>query len=173
MNDFLDRQLTVMLKAVADFRAGRIQLNDLVQHIEGVSDVIQMDAWNDRIYPVVLALEQINAMAIDARRGLTVDEGVDVAAALSELEAHVQAFRAGLWKHGADSEPSNVRENKAKGDKAEDEVVADLEAAGRQVDRQVRKDTPFGPRVIGIEVKDKDGNVLGGQPFKGPPARIG
>jgi hypothetical protein len=96
MNDFLDRQLTVMLKAVADFRAGRIQLNDLVQHIEGVSDVIQMDAWNDRIYPVVLALEQINAMAIDARRGLTVDEGVDVAAALSELEAHVQAFRAGL-----------------------------------------------------------------------------
>ena len=94
MSDFLDRQLTVMLKAVTDFRAGRLQLNDLVQHIEGVSDVIQVDAWKDRIYPVVLVLEQINAMAINARRGLTADETVDVAAALSELEAHVHAFRA-------------------------------------------------------------------------------
>lgn len=39
------------------------------------------------------------------------------------------------------------------------------------MDRQVRKDTPFGTRVIDIEVKDKDGNVLGGIEVKAGDSR--
>lgn len=73
---------------------------------------------------------------------------------------------------GADSEKgSNVRDNNSKGKKAEDEVASDLEGAGRQTERQVRKDTPFGPRVIDIEVKDKDGNVKGGVEVKSGKSR--
>jgi hypothetical protein len=73
---------------------------------------------------------------------------------------------------GADSEKgSNVRENNSKGTKAEDEVASDLEGEGRQTERQVRKDTPFGQRVIDIEVKDKDGNVLGGVEVKSGNSR--
>lgn len=75
-------------------------------------------------------------------------------------------------KGGADSkEGSNVRENNSKGKKAEGEVASDLKGEGRQTDRQVRKDTPFGPRVIDIEVKDKDGNVLGGVEVKSGNSR--
>lgn len=77
----------------------------------------------------------------------------------------------GLFSEGADSEGSNIRDNRSKGQKAEDEVAAVLEGAGRDVDRQVRKDTPFGPRVIDIEVKDKDGNVLGGVEVKSGKSR--
>jgi RHS repeat-associated protein len=68
-------------------------------------------------------------------------------------------------------EGSNVRENNSKGKKAEDEVASDLEGEGRRIERQVRKDTPFGPRVIDIEVKDKDGNVLGGVEVKSGDSR--
>jgi RHS repeat-associated protein len=78
---------------------------------------------------------------------------------------------AAVKGEGADSAGSNVHDNRSKGQKAEDEVAADLEGAGRDVDRQVRKDTPFGPRVIDVEVKDKDGNVLGGVEVKAGNSR--
>lgn len=71
----------------------------------------------------------------------------------------------------ADGAVPNVRDNRSKGQKAEDEVASDLEGAGRDVDRQVRKDTPFGPRFIDVEVKDKDGNVLGGVEVKAGNSR--
>jgi RHS repeat-associated protein len=66
---------------------------------------------------------------------------------------------------------SNVRDNNKKGIKTEDEVASDLEKAGRDVERQVRKETPFGPRIIDIEVSDKDGNVLGGVEVKAGNSR--
>ena len=92
MDEFLGRQFAVMRSAIADFRAGRLQLNDLVQRIEGISNVVQSDAWKERTYPIVLALEQVNAFALDEKRSLTADEASDVAATLSELEGQMQAF---------------------------------------------------------------------------------
>lgn len=90
----------------------------------------------------------------------------------------VMAMPPSVWlttvimsNNGAGSTGSNVRDNNSKGQKAEDEVAADLKGAGRDIDRQVRKDTPFGPRVIDIEVKDKDGNVLGGVEVKAGGSR--
>ena len=74
-------------------------------------------------------------------------------------------------KDGKKTGESNVRDNNKKGAKAEDEVAAELENAGRQVERQVRKDTPFGVRVVDIEVKDQDGNVLGGVEVKAGESR--
>ncbi len=71
----------------------------------------------------------------------------------------------------ADGAGSNVRDNNRRGQEAEDEVAADLEGAGFDIDRQVQKGTPFGPRVIDIEVKDKDGNVLGGVEVKSGGSR--
>ncbi len=66
---------------------------------------------------------------------------------------------------------SNVRENNSKGKRAEEEVASDLEGEGRQTERQVREDTPFGRRVIDVEVKDKDGNALGGIEVKSGNSR--
>lgn len=39
------------------------------------------------------------------------------------------------------------------------------------MERQVRKETPFGPRVIDIEVKDKDGKPIGGIEVKAGDSR--
>jgi hypothetical protein len=81
----------------------------------------------------------------------------------------------GIWKtwnifNNESSSPS-VQDNQKQGKDYEDEIAADLEDSGRQVDRQVRKDTPFGPRIIDLEVRDADGNVLGGVEVKSGNSR--
>jgi len=55
----------------------------------------------------------------------------------------------------------NVRDNKARGDAYRDQVADALTAAGRSVKKEVPKKTPFGPRVIDIEVQH-NGKTLGG-----------
>lgn len=94
MDEFLIRQIDVMHRAVADFRAGSLHLNELVQRIEAVSDFIQLDDWKERVFPVISTLEQINAVALDAKRNLTPEEDSDVAAALCQLEAQMQSLQA-------------------------------------------------------------------------------
>jgi RHS repeat-associated protein len=59
-----------------------------------------------------------------------------------------------------------VQENKADGDRARDEVASDLQAAGRGVEKEVREKTPFGGRIIDIEVSDENGKILGGVEVK-------
>ncbi|RTL27197.1 MAG: RHS repeat-associated core domain-containing protein, partial [Burkholderiales bacterium] len=67
---------------------------------------------------------------------------------------------------------NNVQDNRNNGIQAENEVAADLTAAGRDASRrQVRKDTPFGTRVLDMEVRDQQGNVLGGVEVKSGNSR--
>ncbi len=54
-----------------------------------------------------------------------------------------------------------IQENKASGDAFRDKVAADLRAQGREVATEVRKATPFGPRVIDVEVRET-GKAIGG-----------
>jgi RHS repeat-associated protein len=56
---------------------------------------------------------------------------------------------------------STVQSNKAAGDAFRDEVASAVQQAGRQVTTEVVKRTPFGTRVIDIEVS-LGGRVLGG-----------
>jgi hypothetical protein len=57
---------------------------------------------------------------------------------------------------------STAQENRNDGLVAEDTVADLLARAGRRVRRHVRKKTPFGVRIVDIEVRDANGNVLGG-----------
>ena len=52
--------------------------------------------------------------------------------------------------------------NQAKGNAFRDSVSNFLESQGRTVQKEVVKQTPFGVRVIDIEVSDTRGNILGG-----------
>jgi hypothetical protein len=53
--------------------------------------------------------------------------------------------------------------NKAVGDAWRDTVADQLKAAGRDAKTEVRKDTPFGPRVMDVEASERStGKVLGG-----------
>lgn len=60
---------------------------------------------------------------------------------------------------------SDVQANQAQGKAGEQKVIKALEAQGNDVTPQVRKNTPFGPRVIDAEVS-KNGKVLGGVEVK-------
>lgn len=62
---------------------------------------------------------------------------------------------------GARKGGGNIRDNKAKGDAYRDRVADSLKASGRDVSKEVYKKTPFGPRVIDIEVTH-NGKTLGG-----------
>jgi hypothetical protein len=57
--------------------------------------------------------------------------------------------------------PPTVQENKATGDAFRDEIASGMEQEGFTVEKEVPKKTPFGPRVIDVEVS-KDGEVKGG-----------
>jgi hypothetical protein len=56
---------------------------------------------------------------------------------------------------------STIQENKAAGDAFRDQVADQMRSAGREVQTEVQKATPFGPRVVDIEVSHQ-GQVLGG-----------
>ena len=54
-----------------------------------------------------------------------------------------------------------MQANKARGDAFRDEIADLMRKEGRDVQTEVTKQTPFGTRVIDMEVS-KDGKVLGG-----------
>jgi len=69
-----------------------------------------------------------------------------------------QASRTG---RGTANEQAQVVKNKAKGDAFRDEIAKGMHRQGYDVATEVGKNTPFGRRVIDIEVS-KSGKVLGG-----------
>jgi RHS repeat-associated protein len=68
---------------------------------------------------------------------------------------------AAAERSAANEQVAQVLENKAKGDAFRDEIADLMQKSGRDVQTEVVKDTPFGRRVIDIEVS-QDGKVIGG-----------
>lgn len=94
MDEFFARQMEILRQLISDYRAGKLGLNALVQRIEGISDVLGLKAWKDAVFPIVMLMEQVNAIALDAGRGLTQAERAAVENSLFELEALVSQFEA-------------------------------------------------------------------------------
>ena len=86
--------LTVLHRQVNDYRNGRLGLNTLIQRIEGIGAVLGFESWKDAIFPIVLSMEQVNAAALDEKRGLTEAEKVSVENSLHELESIINRFGA-------------------------------------------------------------------------------
>ncbi|MDZ4707913.1 MAG: RHS repeat-associated core domain-containing protein [Saprospiraceae bacterium] len=59
-------------------------------------------------------------------------------------------------------ENATVQTNKIKGNAFRDKVAEVFESQGRTISKEVPKSTPFGTRVIDIEVKNSNGTILGG-----------
>lgn len=94
MNELFVRQVAVLRRFVSDYRGGSLDLNALIQRIEGISAVLDVDAWRDAVFPIVLSLEQVNAVALDAKRDLTTADKVVVENSLLELETLMQRLEA-------------------------------------------------------------------------------
>lgn len=55
MHDLLARQINLLNDAIGAYRQGALELNSLIQRIEGVSEELGMEEWKDEIYPIVLS----------------------------------------------------------------------------------------------------------------------
>jgi RHS repeat-associated protein len=133
----------------------------------GMGDAIVQGDWSMAVMNagfLVLDVASLGTMAVvrdvgtGAIRGLlsaeartaeraALTEGVEIVEAASKCEA---ATRGG-----------NILANKAAGDAFRDEIADALKASGRDVEKEVVKQTPFGRRVIDVEVS-QGGKVLGG-----------
>lgn len=86
MRDFLARQVAILNQSIDGYRKGLFSLNSLIQRIDGVIDVIGCDVWKDEVFPLMLALEEINAVALDAGKDSFFGENPAVEGLLCELE---------------------------------------------------------------------------------------
>ena len=94
MDEFFCRQVVVLRRLVSDYRAGALGLDALIQRIEGIGNVLDVEAWKDATFPIVLSMEQVNASALDAKRELTPGDKASVENSLLELEALINRFEA-------------------------------------------------------------------------------
>jgi hypothetical protein len=86
------------------------------------------------------------------------------------LAAGIQRGLAMLGARAATTAGSRVAANKVAGDAFRDEIAASFESNGYGVATEVGKKTPFGRRVIDVEVS-KNGKLLGGIEAKAGKSR--
>ena len=92
MSDFIARQAQRLQDLIAEYRGGRIDLNALIQKIEGIGEAVGDETWKTPVFPIIVELEQINAGCIVGARRLTSDEHELVEQSLRRLEAVVKRF---------------------------------------------------------------------------------
>lgn len=104
---------------------------------------------------------------IDATFGSTPAVGSGEIRSLSTLpgpassSAVLGKIGLGTLRNTLSKSKSVVTKNKVRGDAFRDEIADRMQKAGREVQTEVSKKTPFGKRVIDIEVR-KNGKPLGG-----------
>lgn len=96
MNEFLDRQLSMLRKLIGEYREGALSLNSLIQRIEGVGAAIDSPAWSDSSFSILLSMEQINAIRLDTNRSLTQSDTEEIEKHLRELEKLIGKWESDL-----------------------------------------------------------------------------
>ena len=89
MDEFATRQLAQMHFGIAGFRAGEISLNRLLSRLEGAALAVGQEFWEQNVFESALALELINADAVNERRALTPSEQVQVETLIAQLESRL------------------------------------------------------------------------------------
>lgn len=92
MNEFFIRQVAVLRRIISDYRNETLSLNGLIQRIEGIGGVLDIDAWNEASCSIVMSMEQVNAVALYAKRGLTNADKTSIENSLLELEVLISRF---------------------------------------------------------------------------------
>jgi hypothetical protein len=84
--------MVVLRRMINNYRQGMLSLNTLIQRIEGVSDLLGVEAWKVAVFPLISSMEQVNATAIDAKRDLSVVDQASILSSLVELDAVINQF---------------------------------------------------------------------------------
>lgn len=93
MDDYFDRQVSEMHRLMNDYKNGRVNLNAFIQRIEAISSAIDLDSWEEAIFPIVLAMEQVNASVINEKRVPTAADKTVIEKSLNDLGAVIQKFK--------------------------------------------------------------------------------
>ena len=94
MDEISARQVMVLRRLIGDYREGVLGLNVLIQRVEGIGEVLGVEAWQDAIFPILLSMEQVNASALDTKVALTEADKASVENSLLELESLINRFEA-------------------------------------------------------------------------------
>jgi hypothetical protein len=94
MDEKSERQMAVLSDLIGRYREGQFPLNALVQRMEGASNFIESLWWKDKLFPILLTLEQINAAALDSGGNISETDKASVASALHDLDALIALARA-------------------------------------------------------------------------------
>jgi hypothetical protein len=92
MNEMIIRQMSLLRHLIADYHHGILDLNALIQRIEGIGEIINLIEWKSAIFPIILSMEQINAFVSNMKSGLTEADRVSIKNSLCELEALICRF---------------------------------------------------------------------------------
>ncbi len=87
MDDFLNRQFSLIRRAIVDYQGGMLSLNAFVHRVEAIGKVINGNFWDERLFPIVVDLERINSEIIDQGRHATLSENERIKHLLSQLDA--------------------------------------------------------------------------------------
>lgn len=95
MNEFFNRQRSLIQQSVAEYRKGARGLNELIKGLESVGSVIGGSLWDDHLFEFTLDLERINSEIIDKGRSLNSEE-VD---AINRILTRIDALMTGLERN--------------------------------------------------------------------------
>ena len=87
MDEFLNRQLSLIQQAVVDYRGSALSLNQLVHRVEAIGNAIGGELWDKQLFEIVVDLELVNSELIDKHRKITPLEQERVNGILGQLEA--------------------------------------------------------------------------------------
>ena len=74
MNEYLDRQLSLIRHALIGYRTNVFGLGALIQRVEALGHVIGGELWEAKLFPIVVDLEIINSELVDKKRSATSSE---------------------------------------------------------------------------------------------------
>jgi hypothetical protein len=83
---FLVRQVAILRQLIDSYRKRRLGLDSFIQRVESVNDAIDSEVWRDKIFPIILLMEEVNAFALYEKRVLTESDKVLVEDSLCKLE---------------------------------------------------------------------------------------
>ena len=92
MNEFLNRQRLILLDAIAQYKKGSLHLNSFLRRLEGITDIVALQSWDEKVFPILSLMEEINAAAIDEKRSLTCDEEHSIENCMASIEAAANRY---------------------------------------------------------------------------------
>jgi hypothetical protein len=67
MEEYKIRQISLMKEIILMYKNSEISLNTFIQKIEGLGSAIDNKDFSDKLFPIIVNLEQVNAFLIEEK----------------------------------------------------------------------------------------------------------